>query len=229
MSTDLSLTVAFIAGMASFFAPCIVILVPAWLAQLAGVTLGAAHTSRTRVVLHTFCFALGFTAVFMLLGATASALGALITNNAPLLSRLAGVILVLFGLMTIGILRNPFTASPRWRFPQTPSYLASCMMGVGFGISWTPCITPLLAAILTVAATGAVQGTLLLGTYALGIMLPLLILAFCIDATPTVQRLLRSTHQLHLIAGCIIIAFGVLMFTQQLGEIAALLFTTSLP
>ena len=162
-SSSLSFSVAFLAGLASFLSPCMLPLVPIYLAQLVGHSvLGDTREQhdlfrRGTTFLHSLMFVGGFTFAFVALGATASALGSFLSIHQIQLRQIAGLLLVLIGLHLIGVLRLPFLVwQKRFTFhPSRPRYSASLLIGVIFAIGWTPCISLFLGSILSLAATGA--------------------------------------------------------------------------
>ncbi len=176
---------AFLAGMASFASPCILPLVPSYLGYISGISLAevSRHNSqravRKGVFIHAFFFVVGFSLIFILLGATATALGRLLLRYQSVISRIGGGFVVLMGLFVLGIVR-PGTLNREWRFfpkmPVRPRYPMSVLAGVGFGAGWTPCIGPFLGSILLLAAGASSigMGMTLLGIYALGLALPFL-------------------------------------------------------
>jgi cytochrome c-type biogenesis protein len=178
--------IAFGAGIISFLSPCVLPLVPPYLSYMAGVSLEqmtAMDRSRTvhhRIMITAILFVLGFSTVFVLLGATASVFGALVRAYLPLLGQLAGLVIILMGLHFIGIFQ--FSILHReWRpHVQKPASLwGAYVMGLAFAFGWTPCIGPVLGTILAKAANDATlsQGALLLGVYAAGLGLPFMLTA----------------------------------------------------
>src|SRR5579859_3827546 len=173
---------AFTAGAISFLSPCVLPLVPGYVSYIAGQSLGIAapkRRQRPRTIALSLCFVLGFSTIFVLLGASASALGQLLLAYRYQLNIAAGVIVIGFGLLTLGVLRLSWfmrefrvqTAPPSGR--SSAAYL----LGMAFALGWSPCIGPILGAILTVGATTATvkQGAALLAIYSLGLGIPFLI------------------------------------------------------
>lgn len=182
LHVDVSFPLAFLAGLVSFLSPCVLPVVPSYLAFVSGLTLEELRAgedvarARHRAVLHTVLFGVGFGLVFMTLGAGASAAGQAFNRSLPWVTRLGGLVVVAFGLHLAGALRVPALAREvrlDWaRKPAGP--VGSLLVGVAFGAGWTPCVGPVLASILLYAGfQGTVlQGTLLLGTYGLGLAVP---------------------------------------------------------
>ncbi|MGH7606810.1 MAG: cytochrome c biogenesis CcdA family protein, partial [Gemmatimonadales bacterium] len=192
---DVSFAVAFSAGVLSFLSPCVLPLIPSYLGFLTGMSLeelaagdgtGAARASRRgTAVLHGLWFVAGFSLVFVLLGAAASALGSLLREYQVWLGRAGGVLVILFGLYLLGVLRPAFLMRERRiHLARKPlGYLGSGVVGFTFGAAWTPCIGPILGGILTLAATsgGLGHGMTLLAVYALGLAVPFLLTALALD------------------------------------------------
>ncbi|GLV56631.1 cytochrome C biogenesis protein CcdA [Dictyobacter sp. S3.2.2.5] len=230
--TQISLGIAFIAGLASFLSPCVLPLVPIYLAQLVGPSVYQSsttkHTISTRLTtfLHATTFVLGFTIAFVALGATASTLGSFLRDHLTILRQVGGIIMVLFGLHLTGLLRIPFlNQQKRITFiPEHPGYPASLVMGLVFGIAWTPCITPILAGILILAANATTlqHGVGLLLVYSLGLGVPFLLLGLGINQMsralkwfkPHLGKIETATGILMMIVGCMIF-FNVLTYINS--------------
>lgn len=183
---DVNLVLAFAAGVLGFLSPCIVPLIPGYLSFVSGVSLGEMELSERRrhvaqVLLATSLFVLGFSAVFTALGASASLLGGFIVDNRLWLGRIGGTIVILLGLSVLGVVKVPgLSRERRFQVQQRPGGMFGAIpVGMAFGFAWTPCVGPVLAAILTLAATvqGAGGGALLLFAYSLGLGIPFLLAA----------------------------------------------------
>lgn len=219
-ASQISLGIAFIAGLASFLSPCVLPLVPIYLAQLVGQSVFQAvdsrresvpHTAPTRLTtfLHAAIFVFGFTLSFVALGATASTLGSFLRLHLVILRQVGGIIMIIIGLHLTGLLKLPFLYQQK-RFTFTPTragYPASFLIGIIFAIAWTPCIGPILTSILILAADAPTlqQGVWLLLAYSLGLGVPFLLLGLGLNQ---ISRLLKWLKP-HL--GKIEIATGVLM------------------
>lgn len=210
------LVALFGAGVASFLAPCIVPLLPAYL----GIIAGDAAESRepARAVPATLIFVLGFSAVFAGLGAAAGTLGSSLHDVQDVVQRVGGVIVTVMGLALLGVLRGPLSRERRLvpSLPEGGGRLRPFVVGVAFGAAWSPCVGPLLAAALTVAAhsgeTG--RGALLLLAYALGIGTPFLLAALGLASSPALaDRLRRAGPIIERVAGILLIVLGVLLAT----------------
>jgi len=213
--SPLSFGIAFVAGLASFLSPCMLPLVPIYLAQLVGrsasqsVGEGENRPARFTTFLHAFMFVLGFTLAFVALGATASTLGSFLQAHQFQLRKVGGILLIIMGLHLTGLLKLPFLYwQKRFAFrPARPNYAASLVIGVIFAIGWTPCISLFLGSILGLAATATTlrQGVLLLLFYSLGMGLPFLLLGLGVDQASRVLKWLKP----HL--GKIEVGTGVIM------------------
>lgn len=222
MPLDVGLLASFGAGLLSFLSPCILPLLPAYLAFLAGTSLGevanGAHDVRTaRAVMRAAAFVLGFGCVFVALGASASAAGQLVSDHLTLLSRIAGAVIVLLGLHMAGILRiAPLLRELRFDMTQRPAGIAGAFaIGLAFGFGWTPCVGPVLASILLLSGTGETvgRGAALLAAYAVGIGIPfLLAAAFTAPALRMLSRIRHLVPVVEKVMGAALIATGLLVF-----------------
>lgn len=228
--TEVSLAVAFTAGLLSFLSPCVLPLIPSYVGFLTGMTADELQTrgGRGTAVLHGLWFVAGFTLVFVLLGAAASALGSLFRNYQHWLGRLGGVLLILFGLSLLGILRPAFLMRERRiDLARKPlGYFGSGIVGFTFGAAWTPCIGPILGGILTLAATqaGLGRGVALLAVYALGLAVPFLVTALLLDRFLIwFQRFRPYIVWVDRVAGALLIVLGILLVTDSFTILASYL------
>ncbi len=210
------LVALFGAGVASFLAPCVVPLVPAYLGAVAGDV--GEHTDSTRAVAATARFVLGFTCVFAGLGALAAVVGSSLARFSDVVQVVGGVVIILMGLVLLDVVRGPFLRERRLVEAVSTRGGATrpFVVGVAFGAGWSPCVGPLLAAALAVAAAdgGVVRGTLLLIAYAMGIGAPFMIAAFAFAAWPGIAPALRRVGPaLRRISGGLLIVLGVLLVT----------------
>lgn len=233
MDITVSLPLAFAAGVVSFLSPCVLPVVPSYVAFVSGLTLeelreGTAVGARRVAVIHSILFVLGFTAVFMTLGWVATAAGQAFARALPWLNRIGGLALIAFGLHLAGLLRLPaLSREVRVHVASRPAGLAgSFLVGVAFGAGWTPCIGPVLASILLYASLEAtrIQGALLLATYAVGLGIPF------VAASAMFNGFLVGTHRaktwmvpLGRIAGAVLVLVGLLMVTGSYATLAAFL------
>jgi cytochrome c-type biogenesis protein len=222
--------VAFAAGFLSFLSPCVLPLVPSYLGFLGGMTLEGTNGRRYRAMGHALLFVAGFSLVFILLGAGATALGASLRFHKLLLARAGGVLIILFGLYTLGLLPIAlFDRERRFRLDEKPAgYFGSAVIGMVFAAGWTPCIGPILGAILTLAgSSGEVShGMLLLAAYSAGLAVPFLIAAAALDAFRSwFQRVRRWIPWFHRASGVLLVAVGVLLVTGEFTRLAGWLQT----
>ena len=229
MGFDVTFGGAFIAGLLSFVSPCVLPLVPPYLCFLAGVSFeeyASGDRSPTASVFRTaLAFVLGFTTVFVLLGATASLIGQTLTRYLDLLSVVAGAVIVIAGLHFLGVLRISWLYATKKvdveRKP--PGMIGGYIVGLAFAFGWTPCVGPVLAAILFLAGSkdSAWQGASLLAVYSLGIGLPFL--ASALFAGPFLRLMARAKHHMHTVErvmGGLLVGTGLLFMTGQMSAIA---------
>jgi len=233
LEIEVSYPLAFLAGLVSFLSPCVLPVVPSYLAFVSGMTFGELKERPTPEVrraaaLHSVLFVVGFSAVFMTMGLVATAAGATISAALPWLSRAGGVILIVFGLLVAGVIRVPALAREvRVELSSRPAgALGSLGVGIAFGAGWTPCIGPILASILLYAGleTTMVQGTALLGTYALGLGVPFVAasvgLNWFLAGSAWVKRWIVP---LQWVAGTVLVLIGILMATGHFAAMTAFL------
>ena len=231
---SLSFMTAFAAGVISFLSPCVLPLVPGYLSYVAGTsleTLRDDRSSRRRALSYALAFVSGFSLVFIALGASATALGGLLLEWRYELGLAAGVMVLLFGLHLAGIL--PIGWLQREARLRTDfgggRHLGALLMGMAFAFGWTPCIGPVLGAILTMSAgSGDLRlGTGLLAVYALGLALPFLLAALFTDVLlKRLRRLSRTGYNLQRIAGVLLAVVGLLILTGRLEVVSYWLLET---
>ena len=229
---------ALLAGFLSFASPCVLPLVPAYLSYLGGASFerlttgaGADRAAARRVFLGALFFVFGFGTVFVIFGATASALSRLVVEHLNLLSKIAGVVIVVFGLHYMGVFRIWFLYfDKRFHLEKTPSGLiGSYILGLAFAFGWTPCVGPVLATILMVAAGGDSiwYGTGLLSLYAAGIGVPFLFAAlFVRPFMKFMQRFRKYIRAVEIAIGCLLVVTGVAIFTGSMADAAQWLLET---
>ncbi len=220
---------AFAAGLLSFLSPCVLPLTPAYVARLVGPAVwqsgtldrGARAALRATTTRHALAFVGGFTTAFIALGATASQLGSFFSDHAPFLRQLGGLVLILFGLYIASAVQLPFLNRER-RFTVRAvetSYPASYLIGLVFALGWTPCIGPVLAGILVLAAQAHTLsgGVLLLAVYSLGLGVPFLALGIAFDRiAPFLKRLTPHMRTIELLTGGLLILMGVVIYFNWL-------------
>ena len=220
--------VAFAAGLLSFLSPCVLPLIPSYIGYLTGMSVEEVERRRGTAVLHGLWFVAGFSLVFVLLGAAASAVGNLLRDYQVWLGRVGGVLLILFGVYLLGILRPAFLMR-EWRIElarKPLGYFGSGVVGFTFGAAWTPCIGPILGGILTLAATqaGLGRGIVLLAVYALGLAIPFLLTALALDRfLAWFQRFRLYIVWVDRIAGAMLVVLGILLVTDSFTLLAGYL------
>ncbi|MGI6367503.1 MAG: cytochrome c biogenesis CcdA family protein [Anaerolineae bacterium] len=219
MNASISLGVALVAGLLSAFSPCILPLVPVYIGYLAGQSVNEQSPTRGGRILHALLFVLGFGAVFVALGATAGWLGGWLARHLPLLVQIGGLLLILLGMHMTGILHLPALERQRGIGSSAtfkPGYGTSVLVGALFALGWTPCVGPVLAGVLVLAADAqtVARGSLLLGAYALGLGVPFIALAAGWDVLlPLFRRAGRWAHTISVVSGALLIVLGILMLT----------------
>lgn len=220
-TTVLDILLAFWAGIGSFFLPCFLPLLPAYFSFISGVSLAELKThSRPKrvIVLNTLLFILGFSLVFVILGASATYLGGLLYRYRDWVSMCGGVLIIAFGLFLLGVLKIRFLERERRaHFSSKPAgYLGSIAVGAAFAAGWSPCFGPVIGGILVKASTsGTVKtGILLLISYSAGLALPLLISAIFVDRVlRRFSNLTRYIKTFSIICGVILIVMGLILIT----------------
>jgi cytochrome c-type biogenesis protein len=223
---SVSLSGAFAAGFLSFLSPCVLPLIPSYVGFLTGLSVEELQVRRGTALLHALWFILGFTLIFVALGATASVFGLLLLRYQVWLARVGGGLVILFGLYLLGVWHPAFLMRERRvQLAHKPAgWVGSAIVGVTFGAAWTPCIGPILGAILTLAATQASvgQGATLLAVYALGLALPFLLTALALDRFLVwFQRFRPYIVWVDRIAGALLVLLGVLLVTDQFTLLAS--------
>jgi cytochrome c-type biogenesis protein len=226
---NVSAGIAFLAGLASFLSPCVLSLVPAYIGYLGGRAAGGGSTAKDRwtTFSHGIAFVLGFTLVFLLFNIIASALGGLLYEIRTGLARIGGLIIIIFGLHMIGIFRLKFLeydVRMHSSVNQNMGYLSSGLMGIFFSAGWSPCVGPVLGAIMTLSANGGniAIGTLLGLAYSAGLAIPFLIAALGIGWVTTILRkYARMMRYVEIIMGCMLVVVGALLLTGKFALLAA--------
>jgi cytochrome c-type biogenesis protein len=227
---NVTLGFAFLAGIASFLSPCVFALVPAYVGYLGGRSAAAGKNANTMTTFsHGLAFVFGFSFVFIVLGFLAAALGGfldLVRYDLQIwLARIGGVVVIIFGLHMIGIFRIKFLEydTRRQTAPdRNLGYLASAGMGIFFAAGWSPCVGPILGAILTLAFSGgsALQGVILLSAYTAGLAIPFLIASIYIGSvTMVIRRYGKVMRYIEVATGLILVVLGVLLLSGQLGQL----------
>jgi len=226
--TQITIGLAFLAGLASFLSPCVFSLVPAYIGYLGGRAAGGEATENNRFIIlsHGVAFVLGFSLVFITLGVASAALGHLLFDLRYILAKVGGIVVIIFGLHMIGVFRIPFLEYDT-RVQTAPDrkwgYLSSLMMGVFFSAGWAPCVGPVLGAILTLSLNGGsvTTGVKLLSAYSMGLAIPFLIAAMGVGwVTLMLRKYGRAMHYIEIGMGIILVILGVMLFAGVFERIA---------
>ena len=230
MSLDVNAGGAFVAGLLSFASPCVLPLVPPYLAYIGGVSIEQLQGARWRVLVAAVCFVAGFSTVFVALGATASAIGQAITAYLGWLGYAAGLLIALMGLHFLHVVRLPFMdATARADVTRPAGLTGTYAIGLAFGFGWSPCVGPVLTAILLMAGAeqSAGEGARLLLIYSLGIGVPFLLAASFADTFMRASaRLRRHLGAVEKMLGAFLLLAGILIFSGQMPIIAFWLIET---
>ena len=228
---NITIGLAFLAGLASFLSPCVFSLVPAYIGYLGGRSAASAvggKGNRWTTLSHGIAFVLGFSIVFVLLGVATSALGGVLFNLRTWLAKIGGIVVVIFGLHMTGIIRIPlleYDLRPQSTPDRSRGYLASALMGVFFSAGWSPCVGPVLGAILTLSFNGGsvLTGVQLLSAYSAGLAIPFLVASTQIGLVTTViRRYGKIMRYVEIVMGAILIIVGVMLFMGRFEQLASL-------
>ena len=222
---------AFAAGLISFLSPCVLPLVPGYISIVSGFSLDQLkaeqkNTSLTHtVLLNSIMFIIGFSVTFITLGASATWIGQVLISRMQLFYRIAGLIIIIFGLHLLGIFRiNALYQDKRFHSIQKPrGVLGALVLGLAFAFGWTPCIGPILAGILTIASTKQTvsQGVVLLAVYSMGLGIPFLMTSLGLNKFLAFYgRFKRHFHAVEMVSGGLVIIVGVLILTNNLSRLA---------
>jgi len=236
MGFDVSYVSAFVAGLLSFLSPCVLPIVPPYLCYLAGVGVNEARQDVSRetyiqLLKTATVFVLGFSTVFVALGATASVIGQVVSEHLDILSKIAGVLIIIMGVHFLGLVRIPILMrEKRLEVDEKPAGLIGpYVMGLAFAFGWTPCVGPVLATILFIAGAEdtALQGAMLLLVYALGIGLPFIAVAAFIGPTmKLMSKYGKHIGKIEKAMGLLLVITGVLFLTGAMSEMAFWLLET---
>jgi cytochrome c-type biogenesis protein len=225
---SLGIAISFTAGLLSFLSPCVLPLIPSYVTFVTGLGLEDVQRARRTALVHSLLFVAGFTAVFLALGATATAFGRLLGYHRVWIGRAGGVLVILLGLYLLGVVNvRAFATERRFHLADKPlGYLGTVLVGMAFAAGWTPCIGPILGGVLTYTASSAdlQRGMILLFAYSLGLALPFIAAALAverfIEAFARMRGWLAWTSRT---AGALLIAVGVLMLTNYMTILSSAL------
>ena len=227
MGEAVSVVAALVGGLLSFFSPCVLPLVPVYLGYISGVAVGRSSSQARRVVVsHALVFVLGFSLIFALLGAAVGLLGQALNAAMPTLTRVGGVVLVVLGLQMAGVLRIPALYSEkRWegRLGASAGYLRSLLIGMIFAAGWTPCVGPVLTAILLLAMQTATawRGAWLLLVFAAGLGIPFIVTGALLDVLmPRLKRVGKHAQAISVAGGILLIVMGFALVTGLFTELS---------
>lgn len=227
MTQQVSLVMAFFAGLLTFLSPCILPLIPAYISFITGVSIDDLVSSREekskmtkRIFLEMILFILGFSLVFILLGASASYFGKSVLSHLKLLRVIGGILVIVFGLYIAGIFNISFLGYERKiHLKMKPTnILGSFIVGIVFALGWTPCVGPVLGTILTYAATQETvkEGVLLLGSYSLGLGIPFLVSGLAVNLfLRGFRKIKKYSRLISVVTGGLLILFGILILTGK--------------
>lgn len=225
-ASNVTLGLAFLAGLASFLSPCVFSLVPAYVGYLGGRSAGGGETNRWLTFSHGLAFVIGFSAVFILLGVASSALGGLLFSVREYLVKIGGVVVIIFGIHMIGLYRIPLLEydtrrqelpDPKW------GYLSSALMGVFFSAGWSPCAGPVLGAIFMLSFSGGSVwlGAGLLTAYSAGLAIPFLIAALGIGwVSHMIRRYGKLMRYVEIAMGILLVIIGIMLFLGTFEQLA---------
>lgn len=225
-----SFIAAFFAGLLSFLSPCILPLIPGYISFISGASIEELtgqkievrrQKTETKIILNILLFIFGFSFVFIALGASATAIGGILQTRLALISKIAGVVIVVFGLHLLGLFKiKAFYSEKRFHLRTKPLGLfGSFIIGLAFAFGWTPCIGPILAGILAFAATQekVLHGVFLLSIYSAGLGIPFLLTGIAINRFFTAyDKIKHHFRKVEIISGILLIAVGIMVFTDNL-------------
>ena len=217
-----SIWLAFGAGFLSFISPCCLPLYPSYISYITGISVADLKGDRSLVLrqamIHTIFFVIGFSIIFISLGLTATFIGSMFTQYQDLIRQLGGVLIFVMGLFMIGWFKpSLFMKEKRLDLAKKPAgYLGSVLVGVSFAAGWTPCVGPILTAVLAVSASNPNQGIPLILSYTFGFAIPFIIMSLFIGRT---KWILQHSQKMMKVGGAIMILLGILLYTDKMTDI----------
>jgi len=224
LQNEINLLLVFGAGLLSFLYPCSLPLYPAFLSYITGVSLNELKENKgilsRHAIKNTLLFLLGFSIIFLALGLSTSFIGTFFIQYKDLLRQIGAIIMVFFGLISVGILKLDFLLSEKKvQFKKRPSgYIGSILIGIGFAAGWTPCTGPILAGVMALGLTNPDKGLLYMLIYVLGFSIPFLIMSLFIGKLRFFQK---RSQQFMIIGGWIMILMGILLYFDMMTKIIA--------
>jgi cytochrome c-type biogenesis protein len=230
---DISFTLAFLAGLFSFLSPCVLPLVPAYVSFITGLSLddlrhyGTTSKVLTKAMPNTFAFVLGFSTIFISLGASSSLLGSLLFKYQDYLRIAGGILTIIFGFFIAGFLKLDFLMrEKRFHISKGPTgYISAFLIGMSFAAGWTPCIGPILGTILIYASSqaSALYGLKLLTVYSLGLAIPFILSTLAINVFFSyTRRIHKFMKVISVLSGLILIIFGIMLLTDRISQLSTL-------
>lgn len=224
---NISLILAFSAGVLSFLSPCVLPLVPAYISYLTGTSVNDLDnkSAKLNILYKSLGFVIGFSIIFILMSASISSLGKLLNGNQIIFRKISGSLIILFGIHTMGLLKIKLFYREKRFFPisKTSGKLGSVLMGMAFAAGWTPCIGPILSSILMYASSFETigKGVFLLCIYSLGLAIPFMLTALAISSFMKYKKvILKYSAVVSFISGLLLIAMGLLIFTNNVGSLS---------
>lgn len=224
--SDVNIFIAFGAGFLSFISPCVLPLYPAFLSYITGMSVNELKEDnrmlRRKSLLHTICFLVGFSSIFVLIGFSTTFIGNFLDTYQAIIRQIGAILIVFFGLVIVGILNFEFLMkNKKITFKNRPAgFIGSFIIGMAFSLGWTPCTGPILGIVLTLAATNPDMGMVLMICYALGFSVPFLILSFFVGSLSWIKR---NSVKFVKIGGYIMIFMGIALFFDWMTDLTSLL------
>ncbi len=229
--TDVSFLLAFAAGFLSFVSPCVFPLIPSYVSYITGISFedlveGGEEKNLTKVcLLNSIAFILGFTLVFVSLGASSSFVGSFLRDYKDIIMKMGGLLIIFFGLFIMGVIKFDFiNKDKKLHLQEKPAgYLGSVLVGIVFAAGWTPCIGPILGSILSVAASegSVVFGVQLLFVYSIGLGIPFLVTSLALNSfIHHMPKVTRNMRLITIISGAVLILIGLLLLTDRFTDLA---------
>ncbi len=226
MAANPTIWLAFLAGLLSFVSPCVLPLYPSYISYISGVSFSRGSEEevtgviRRKALSHALFFVLGFSVIFVALGASASLIGVIFSEYRDAVSEIGGMIIIVMGLVLMKVIKwDFFMREAKWSVREKPAgYLGAFVVGISFSAGWTPCIGPILASVIALAATSQASGMLLMFFYALGFALPFLILAYTLGS---LRWLLKYSERISQVGGGILVVMGILLLTGKFVDITS--------
>lgn len=224
---NISLVLAFSAGLLSFLSPCVLPLVPAYITYITGSTVAELNTGKERLhtVYKSIGFVVGFSLVFITMGASITSLGKLLITNMDIFRKIGGILIVLFGIHITGLfsIKPLFYEKRLIPFEKLRKNISSVFVGMAFAAGWTPCVGPILASILIYAGSMETigMGILLLSAYSLGLAVPFVLTAYAIGSfSEYFKRISKHLNTISIVSGLLLIAMGVLIFSNKMAVLS---------